>query len=710
MLGITRTIARFVLFAAGILLADAAFAQPFELEAVGAARAGYWVGGTITAPDGTDPTTVLAKFENDGTLVFGKPYTSAQGFNDPLFYEIVPLHDGGAIVVGTTTTAFGGPDTGYSLHRVDATGAPVWSLAGLTSTYFPLDNFDTQGTVLLGVDNTGGVWFPANGHIYHIDASGALSDFGQVSSSTDDTYAGAVDPASGALYFVAPSDTNLLTPGSLLRYTPGGTKATLWTAPDASTRLQFVAVGSDGNVYAIGNNASTHIAMSFSPSGTVRWSAAFGSSLYAFSNTSDIATQAAAFADGSIVALDNSGALFHVSTTGQVQQVPDSAYQQGPFGGGTLVETTRQGDIVLYTSGGTLLRLSATGQVLTNISTLSTGLPTVLSDGTILIAALTPGGAILQHLDRNGQYLPSTPDLGAISLAAPTQIRVDQSGLDGAWYVSAESGQGFTIDYIAADNVLFIPWFTYSVDASNDPSGLAWVTFQGSPTSGATSATLQIARTAPGTFNSGKVSGQAIGTAVLTATDCSNARLQYQFNAGEFGGLGGYMPLVRIAPSTTPCIGANGQTTPPQNANAPLHGFDANQSGSWFDPNTAGQGFEFTIIPAGNGFSGLVFGAWFTFDAPPADDSLHQHWFTLQGDMSTALDGTVTLPILQSFGGSLDSLPSTGYSQVGTATLSMLSCTSATLVYQFDNSAAAKNFAGLSGTINLSKIGGCTAP
>jgi hypothetical protein len=40
----------------------------------------------------------------------------------------------------------------------------------------------------------------------------------------------------------------------------------------------------------------------------------------------------------------------------------------------------------------------------------------------------------------------------------------------------------------------------------------------------------------------------------------------------------------------------------------------------------------------------------------------------------------------------------------------MLSCTSATMAYRFDNSAAAKTFSGLNGTINLTKIGGCVAP
>jgi hypothetical protein len=310
-------------------------------------------------------------------------------------------------------------------------------------------------------------------------------------------------------------------------------------------------------------------------------------------------------------------------------------------------------------------------------------------------------------VDRNGHNLGNAPNLIA-SLDAPALTRVDQIGLDGAWFVSAESGQGFTIDYVAANNILFLPWFTYSVNPASDTSGLAWVTFQGSPTAGATSATLTISRRDPGTFNSGIVSGDIIGSAVLTATDCSNARLQYQFDADQFGGLGGYLPLTRIGSSTTPCIGANGQTTPAQTADVPLHGFDANQSGSWFDPDTSGQGIEFTVIPASNGLpSGLVFGAWFTFDAPPSNDAAHEHWFTLQGDLSAALNGTVTLPILQTIGGSLDSLPATGTTQVGTVTLSMLSCTSATMNYHFANSAAAKNFAGLNGTINLTKIGGC---
>ena len=690
---------RNALLSAAVFFSGTAFAadESFTPDTVAAARSGYWIGGVAANGD-----LALLKFDNGDALVFAKAYGSAQGFKDPGFYRIVPMHDGGAIVIGETTTG----SAGYSLHRVDATGAPVWSLpvSTLKSPSYAYDNFDTQGSVFFGVDNGGGAWFPANGHIYRVSATGVLTDFGQVSTSSDEKYAATVDPVSGALYFVTPADTNVLSPAQIVRYAATGAKTTLWTAPDAATRPEYLTVGSDGNLYAIGDNASKHIALSLTVNGSVRWSTTFGSSLYGFSLTQGLATQVDAFPDGTIAALDTSSALYRIGTTGQIAVLPDDNYESFSLIDDAKVSVTPQGDIVLSRTGASMIRVSPSGQIVYAIDSSNFSMPpTVLADGSTL---LFETGNSEFHLASNGYDTHTKPDL-TVSLAAPAQTRVDQIGLDGAWYASAEGGQGFTIDYVAAANVLFIPWFTYSPDAVNDTTGLAWVTFQGSPTPGATSATLQIARSDPGTFNSGGVGGEVIGTAVLTATDCSNARLQYKFIDSEFDGLGGYIPLTRLSPSTTPCIGANGQTTPPQNTNAPLHGFDANQSGSWFDPNTGGQGIELTIIPAGNGSNGLVFGAWFTFDAPPANDPLHEHWFTLQGDMSTALNGTVTLPILQSTGGSLDSLPSNYFAQVGTVTLTMLSCTAATMTYNFDNVSAAKTFAELHGTINLTKIGGC---
>jgi hypothetical protein len=117
---------------------------------------------------------------------------------------------------------------------------------------------------------------------------------------------------------------------------------------------------------------------------------------------------------------------------------------------------------------------------------------------------------------------------------------------------------------------------------------------------------------------------------------------------------------------------------------------------------------QLTIIPAGNGTAGLVFAAWFTFDpAGQSDDLDNQHWFTLQGDLSTAADGKVTLPIYRIIGGAFDSTPTSNYSAVGHATLTMQACDKAQLDYQFDPGAVAHAFAGLSGSLHLVRIGGC---
>jgi hypothetical protein len=302
--------------------------------------------------------------------------------------------------------------------------------------------------------------------------------------------------------------------------------------------------------------------------------------------------------------------------------------------------------------------------------------------------------------------------------AAPAPVRLDQPGVSGAWYPAYSGGQGFSLDYIASAHTLFMPWFTFALTQDsppplfgvNDPSGLAWYGLQGSVGADARGADLVIAITEPGSFNSGIVAGHAVGAAHLSLNDCSNATLYYQFDTHTNGGAGGLISLTRLTPSTSPCVLASGARMPAQNANAPAQGFDARQSGSWFDPGTSGQGLQLTIIPAGNGWNGLVFGAWFTFDpAGQSDDPIHQHWFTLQGDLANATNGNVTLPLYRIIGGPFDGAPTQNFSQVGHATLTMQACDSAQLDYQFDASEVAHAFAGLAGTSHLVKIGGCSA-
>ena len=296
-----------------------------------------------------------------------------------------------------------------------------------------------------------------------------------------------------------------------------------------------------------------------------------------------------------------------------------------------------------------------------------------------------------------------------VSAPPPSTIRVDQPALDGAWYAKASSGQGFTLDYVADAKLIFMAWFTFDVPGYNDPDQLEWVTMQAIIAPGDTEADLTLARPAPGMFDGGTVAAHAVGTARATFTDCSHGRLDYQFDSSDFDGSSAQsIPITRLSPTTSPCQLADGTTAPAQNANAPANGFDARQSGSWYEPATSGQGLELTVVPAGNGYSGLIFGAWFTFDPPPGNDIQQEHWFTLQGDLSAASNGTIKLPILQTFGSSLMGNPTHNTSKVGTATLSLQGCDRGTLTYSFDDSDVAHAFAGLTGTIDLVKIGGCS--
>jgi len=296
-------------------------------------------------------------------------------------------------------------------------------------------------------------------------------------------------------------------------------------------------------------------------------------------------------------------------------------------------------------------------------------------------------------------------------LVAPTAVRLDQTGLDGAWYAPYSSGQGFVIDYLGGPGTLFMPWFTFAPfgavpNGTNDLAALGWYTLQGNVTAGATELDVGIYRTAPGAFNTGTVATHQVGTAHLDFSDCSNGSLHYQFT----GGSSGTISLSRLSPATTDCLLADGSTAH-ATVPAPQQGFDARQSGSWYDPATSGQGVELAVVPASNGSPGLIFGAWFTFDiADKSDDANHQHWFTLQGDLSSANNGLVTLPIFRTLGGTFDADPTGNILPVGYANLVMHGCDSALLVYQFDNADVAHQYAGLRGQLNLTKALGCSAP
>jgi hypothetical protein len=141
--------------------------------------------------------------------------------------------------------------------------------------------------------------------------------------------------------------------------------------------------------------------------------------------------------------------------------------------------------------------------------------------------------------------LGRSADVGALEPEATGQDFVLNVGLSGAWYNPQTPGQGLLIEVIPETGELFVGWFTF-----NDQPGLAlgaeehrWLTAQG-PYSGSR-AELVLYNTTGGVFNSDTLpTTEAVGEALLSFTDCGNARLTFDLD----GGLNGTIPLVRLTP------------------------------------------------------------------------------------------------------------------------------------------------------------------
>ena len=108
-------------------------------------------------------------------------------------------------------------------------------------------------------------------------------------------------------------------------------------------------------------------------------------------------------------------------------------------------------------------------------------------------------------------------------------------------------------------------------------------------------------------------------------------------------------------------------------------------TGSWYQPATAGQGFEVEVYPDASGPGiGLIQVSWFAYDA---DINGGQRWYTLSGAASNGQPTSLT--IYQNSIGKFNAPPITTAQAVGKASLSFDSCTSGLLSYGFSNTGAA---------------------
>jgi len=303
--------------------------------------------------------------------------------------------------------------------------------------------------------------------------------------------------------------------------------------------------------------------------------------------------------------------------------------------------------------------------------------------------------------DRNSQPVAATPTNFAGATATLTATApppagspdLNQHGLTGSWFESATSGQGIEIEVfpnLTGPGVSLVQgaWFTFDSAPAGGVDRERWYTFNGPGQSGGANVPVTIFQNVGGNFNATPVTqATQVGTGTLTFADCSNATLSYAFTDGT--GRAGSIALTRLTPNVTCTVG----TAPATNADFAL-------SGNWFDVSTAGQGFVFDVNPV----SPAVFLTWYTY--APAGQVLGaagQRWFVGLLKPYTVGSHSVTLPLFETTGGVFDqaTLPAPASVQVGTATVTFASCTSAQVSFNFTSGSSA----GRSGAISLGRVG-----
>ena len=132
---------------------------------------------------------------------------------------------------------------------------------------------------------------------------------------------------------------------------------------------------------------------------------------------------------------------------------------------------------------------------------------------------------------------------------------VINQGIPGSWFNPATSGSGLLIDVASDPKFMFVAWFTYEKAQPAPLAGSAipmpkigspenrWMTAGGSWDCNV--ANLTLFKSSGGLFDNGQtVTTTAVGTLVLTFTDCAHATVSYNI-PGE--GVSGTFPISRSA-------------------------------------------------------------------------------------------------------------------------------------------------------------------
>jgi hypothetical protein len=295
-----------------------------------------------------------------------------------------------------------------------------------------------------------------------------------------------------------------------------------------------------------------------------------------------------------------------------------------------------------------------------------------LLNGVLVGATSRSGRSDVNYCGRNVVYTNVTYYRSWIYSYVPQNMpqRAEHSG---AWYNPATSGQGFVLDIAPQQNIVYAGWFTFP-GTSTATAVHRWFTAYAPYTAGQTSSRMAVYRNTGGNFDAPPVTqGQAVGSARLTFQSCTSGRYDYEIDLDGIMRRGS-IPLSRLGSSQYCDAGS----TP--NFSLSRDGISPALDGAWYDPNNAGQGFQFVFLPQNNNIAYL---AWYTFDVNGQNAGANgQRWYTVQGNYTPGSATIISQPIYQITGGNFDAgPPASAMTQIGTATLSFSSCSTATLTY-----------------------------
>lgn len=248
-----------------------------------------------------------------------------------------------------------------------------------------------------------------------------------------------------------------------------------------------------------------------------------------------------------------------------------------------------------------------------------------------------------------------------LPVSEPFQINAGHSG---AWYNPATTGQGGFIDIDPSNQYLFLSWFTYTAGDGTNPGEQHWFTGQGNYAGD--TADLVIYESIGGKFDDPQsVSTDPVGTATVAFSDCNNGQLTYDLSDWNKQGAFFIQRVVPGSENTCQDLSSISQQTVDINA-----GMD----GSWYNPETAGQGFFLDAHEPAAG-DGFLFLSWFTFgDATTSG----LRWLTAQGNYTGP---TAELEVFETSGGRFDDPLPPDTVKIGTATLSFDDCSNAMVAY-----------------------------